>query len=115
MTKRQVNTNLLLHGTVYYENEYVEVTDADALALERFLVPLHSNTNNTNEKVKQTDEVEVEETKNNTQDKSVDYSTLKISELRKLVEEKGLNVTPTGKTGAIKQDYVDALENAERG
>lgn len=113
MTKRQVNTNLLLHGTVYYENEYVEVTDADALALERFLVPLHSN--NTNEKVKQTDEVEVEETKNNTKDESVDYSTLKISELRKLVEKKQLDVTPTGKTGAIKQDYVDALENAERG
>lgn len=40
------------------------------------------------------------------------YKDLDVEELKALVEEKGLEVVATGKNGAVKPDYVKALEAA---
>lgn len=40
------------------------------------------------------------------------YKDLDVEELKALVEEKGLEVVGTGKNGAVKADYVKALEEA---
>ncbi|TDM31252.1 hypothetical protein ETH98_01310 [Macrococcoides caseolyticum] len=40
------------------------------------------------------------------------YKDLDVEELKALVEEKGLEVVATGKNGAVKVDYVKALEEA---
>ncbi|EGQ2799902.1 hypothetical protein IO930_002303, partial [Staphylococcus pseudintermedius] len=40
-----------------------------------------------------------------------DINDLKVSDLQKIVDEFGIEVIPTGKTGPIRSDYLKALDS----
>lgn len=95
MSEYIAKANILFDGAVYFTGETLHLTDADASRIKRYIEPI-------NKKAEQP------------QPTKVDYDELTTSELKKLVEERDLDVVATGKNGSpIKADYVKALEQSD--
>ncbi|MFO3690255.1 hypothetical protein DOS74_03065 [Staphylococcus felis] len=78
--------NIAYSGGLYHSGDKIVLTDEQANAIKHVLEPFKNK------------------------DASVNYDDMTTTELKKIVEEKGLNVIETGKNGAIKADYIKALE-----
>ena len=97
MSEYIAKANILFDGAVYFTGETLRLTDADASRIKRYIEPIN----------KKTEQPQPQLTK-------VDYNELTTSELKKLVEERNLDVVATGKNGSpIKADYVKALEQSD--
>lgn len=89
MPKVYADKGTVIHKGKLYFNEYLELTEEEY--------------NNVKDLVSLVDETKKSEKT---------YADLDVEDLKALVEEKGLEVVPTGKTGAVKADYIKALEEA---
>lgn len=98
MTKfKVVKTNLLHEGTVYPVGSLIELNDEQAGKLQYYL-------ERQNEPYNKTDQTQTETMHN-------DYEDMTISELKKLIEQKNIEVIPSGTNGrTLKADYIKALE-----
>lgn len=98
MTKfKVVKTNLLHEGTVYPVGSSIELNDEQAAKLQHYL----ERQNEPDNKVYQDQADTTHE----------DYEDMTISELKKLVEQKNIEVIPSGTNGrTVKVDYIKALE-----
>ena len=97
MSEYIAKANILFDGAVYFTGETLHLTDTDASRIKRYIEPIN----------KKTEQPQPQPTK-------VDYNELTTSELKKLVEERNLDVVATGKNGSpIKADYVKALEQSD--
>lgn len=91
---------LLYGGEIYPVDSTIELDETFAKSLQHYLVPQSS----TDDKTRNTD------TQAN-DDEDIDYESYTTAQLKALVEERKLDVKPTGKNGgAIKADYIRALE-----
>ncbi len=100
MSEYKVTANILFDGAIYKIGETLELTDADASRIKRYLKPTG----------KQVDT----QPQNSEQSSDVDYDEKTTNELKQLVEERNLDVQATGKNGKpVKADYVKALEQVE--
>lgn len=87
-------SNILYDGSIYNIGSIISLDDQTAKRLKRFIEPFNV-------------------TKEEKQDEVVNYESYTIAELRKIIEERNIDVEPTGKNGsAIKSDYIRALEQA---
>lgn len=98
MTKfKVVKTNLLHEGTVYPVGSLIELSNEQADKLQYYLERQHESDNKTGQA--QTETIHD------------DYEEMTISELKKLVKQKNVEVIPSGTSGrAVKTDYIKALE-----
>ena len=93
----EVTANIIFDGAVYQIGETIELSDADATPIQRYLKPLDNSSKE--EQLKETS--------------TVDYDELTTNELKQLVEERNIDVKATGKHGAVKSDYVKALQKSD--
>lgn len=98
MTKfKVVKTNLLHEGTVYPVGSSIELNDEQAAKLQHYLE--RQNESDNKEGQPQTETIHD------------DYEDMTISELKKLVKQKNIEVIPSGTNGrTIKADYIKALK-----
>ncbi|RIN44326.1 hypothetical protein [Staphylococcus simulans] len=98
MTKlKVVKTNLLHEGTVYPVGSSIELNDEQAAKLQHYLERQHEPDNKAYQDQADTTHE--------------DYEDMTISELKKLVEKKNIEVIPSGTNGrTIKADYIKALK-----
>lgn len=98
MTKfKVVKTNLLHEGTVYPVGSLIEMNNEQAVKLKHYLE--RQNESDNKEGQAQTETIHD------------DYEDMTISELKKLVKQKNIEVIPSGTSGrAVKADYIKALE-----
>lgn len=103
MTKfKVVKTNLLHEGTVYPVGSSIELNDEQAAKLQHYLERQYEPDNKAYQD--QTDTTQADTTHE-------DYEDMTISELKKLVEKKNIEVIPSGTNGRmIKADYIKALK-----
>lgn len=98
MTKfKVVKTNLLHEGTVYPVGSSIELNDEQAGKIQHYL-----------ERQNESDNKAYQDQADTTHE---DYEDMTISELKKLVEKKNIEVIPSGTNGrTIKADYIKALK-----
>lgn len=103
MTKfKVVKTNLLHEGTVYPVGSSIELNDEQAAKLQHYLERQYEPDNKAYQD--QADTTQADTTHE-------DYEDMTISELKKLVEKKNIEVIPSGTNGrTIKADYIKALK-----
>lgn len=96
MSEYKVTANILFDGAIYSIGETIKLNDADASRIQRYLEPTQQQADTQPQK------------------SDVDYDEKTTAELKKLVEERNLDVKATGKNGhPVKADYVKSLEQAE--
>lgn len=99
-----IHANILFDGAVYEVGDVIELTDADASRIQYYIEPSNQG-NEPHAKEEPTEEP---------QDQApVDYDDYTTEQLKKIVEERNIDVVATGKKGAIKSDYVNALLKAD--
>ncbi len=98
MTKfKVVKTNLLHEGTVYPVGSSIELNDEQAGKIQHYL----ERQNESDNKMGQAQTETIHE----------DYEDMTISELKKLVKQKNVEVIPSSTSGRVlKADYIKALE-----
>ncbi|MEJ7506961.1 hypothetical protein WMA08_02360 [Staphylococcus simulans] len=98
MTKfKVVKTNLLHEGTVYPVGSSIELNDEQAAKLQHYL-----------ERQYEPDNKAYQDQADTTHE---DYEDMTISELKKLVKQKNVEVIPSSTSGRVlKADYIKALE-----
>lgn len=99
-----IHANILFDGAVYEVGDVIELTDADASRIQYYIEP----SNQGNEP-----HAKEEPTEGTQEQAPIDYEEYTTEQLKKLVEERNIDVVATGKKGAIKSDYVNALLKAD--
>lgn len=108
MTKfKVVKTNLLHEGTVYPVGSSIELNDEQAAKLQHYLERQYEPDNKAYQD--QADTTQADTTQADTTHE--DYEDMTISELKKLVKQKNVEVIPSSTSGRVlKADYIKALE-----
>lgn len=99
MSEYKVVKGRIMHrGFIYGVGDVVELDDSQAEYLEQYIASSSDS----------------KQSKEQSKDEVVDYEEYTIAELKHLVEEKDIDVKPTGKNGsAIKSDYIRALKASD--
>ena len=102
--------NIMYNGGIYRAGSTVDMDDAIAQNLSKYLEAAQAAP----KKQPEAEKVEQPTNEQETNEQDVDYNEYTIAELKKLVEKEDVEVIPTGSKGsAVKSDYVRALQQSK--
>lgn len=89
-----IDGNIIVNGELYSKGDTVELSNEQASKLKAY--------------------VQVTKPASKPQTKTVNYDDYTVSQLEALVKKQNIEIEATGKNGRpVRQDYIDALNNAE--